>query len=274
MHRRLLASLAFVPWIIGAGSVHAQVATNCQYVLGFATLHTIDAADIGDCLDNQAFAGNGDAQQHTANGLMVWRKADNWTAFTNGYWTWINGPNGLAKRLNSQRFSWEANPNGLPLADTAPPPTVNTTTPTASSVDSGGLDPAYAQAEAARYSIIDGASFTFNVHLNSAADSYPQLLFTIDASNSSQGQTWLNLPKDAKRQVVTAMLQDVKAEWPNQMTGVVIDSSMFHTTTYVSTPSPYAIQDHSIIWSDGWATEMVYGMGLYTPGPGDFVSVS
>lgn len=57
---------------------------------------------------------------------MAWRKADNWTAFTNGYWTWINGPNGLAKRLNSQRFSWEANPTALPLADApaAPAPPV------------------------------------------------------------------------------------------------------------------------------------------------------
>jgi len=77
----------------------------------------MDLTDIGGCLDNQAFAGNGDAQQHTTNGLMAWRKADNWTAFTNGYWTWINGPNGLAKGLNTQRFSWEANPDGLPLAD-------------------------------------------------------------------------------------------------------------------------------------------------------------
>ena len=48
---------------------------------------------------------------------MVWRKADNWTAFTNGYWTWINGPNGLAKRLNTQRYSWEANPADLPVVD-------------------------------------------------------------------------------------------------------------------------------------------------------------
>jgi len=47
--------------------------------------------------------------------LLAWRKADNWTAFTNGYWTWINGPSGLVKRLNTQRYSWEANPENLPL---------------------------------------------------------------------------------------------------------------------------------------------------------------
>ena len=39
---------------------------------------------------------------------MAWRKADNWTAFTDGYRTWINGPNGLVMRLNTERFVWEA----------------------------------------------------------------------------------------------------------------------------------------------------------------------
>ncbi len=104
----MLASLsgAAAPASVGA----------CQYILGFQSLNDLDVADTGACSDNQAFASNGDAQQHTSAGLMAWRKADNWTAFTNGYWTWINGPNGLAKRLNTERFTWEANPDGLPLA--------------------------------------------------------------------------------------------------------------------------------------------------------------
>lgn len=88
---------------------------RCHYMLGFQALHQLDPADVGGCLDNQAFAANGDAQQHTTKGLLVWRKADNWTAFTNGYQTWVNGPRGLAKRLNTQRFGWEANPSGLPV---------------------------------------------------------------------------------------------------------------------------------------------------------------
>jgi len=89
---------------------------SCQYILGFATLHGLDTTDTGACVSDQRFAPNGDAQQTTAKGLMAWRKADNWTAFTNGYLTWINGPSGLVSRLNTQRFSWEANPDGLPLA--------------------------------------------------------------------------------------------------------------------------------------------------------------
>ena len=41
---------------------------------------------------------------------MVWRKIDNFTAFTDGGTSWVNGPNGLQSRLNSARFSWEKDP--------------------------------------------------------------------------------------------------------------------------------------------------------------------
>jgi len=88
----------------------------CEFNLGFRTLHDLDTTDVGACLDNQAFAANGDSVQHTTMGLMVWRKLDIWTAFTNGYWTWVNGPHGLSKRLTTQRFPWEANPDTLPIA--------------------------------------------------------------------------------------------------------------------------------------------------------------
>lgn len=89
---------------------------SCQFVLGFKTLSQLDPADVGSCTDQESHnPQNGDALQHTTNGLLVWRKVDNWTAFTNGYWTWINGPNGLARRLNTQRYSWEANSTGLPV---------------------------------------------------------------------------------------------------------------------------------------------------------------
>ena len=96
----------------------------CQFILGFAALHNLDPQDIGDCVDNQAFAPNGDAQQHTTKGLMAWRKADNWTAFTNGYRTWINGPAGLVNRLNTgPLFPWESpTPPAPPAAPAAPPP--------------------------------------------------------------------------------------------------------------------------------------------------------
>ena len=66
---------------------------------------------VGDCLENQRFnPENGDALQQTTGGLLVWRKADNWTAFTDGYRTWINGPYGLQARLNTEQFDWEGPP--------------------------------------------------------------------------------------------------------------------------------------------------------------------
>ena len=62
---------------------------------------------------------HGDALQRTVNGLLVWRKADNWTAFTDGSQSWVNGPLGLQQRSNDQRFWWEANPDGLAIVPTA-----------------------------------------------------------------------------------------------------------------------------------------------------------
>ncbi len=94
----------------------AAATGSCQFRFGFKLLHDMASITVGNCLEDEGHnPQNGDGLQHTTNGLLVWRKADNWTAFTNGYWTWINGPNGLVQRLNTQRFPWEANPDGLPL---------------------------------------------------------------------------------------------------------------------------------------------------------------
>ena len=88
-------------------------AAECEFILGFATLKAlIDDAEgpdkVGECLETQRFnPENGDALQQTTGGLLVWRKADNWTAFTDGYRTWINGPHGLQARLNTEQFDWE-----------------------------------------------------------------------------------------------------------------------------------------------------------------------
>ena len=107
----------------------------CGFVLGFATLRTLIAARegrdvVGACLENEHFhPANGNAEQRTTGGLLVWRKADNWTAFTDGFRTWVNGPSGLQQRLNSQRFPWEADA-GAPGTTTlgpagAPDPTLD-----------------------------------------------------------------------------------------------------------------------------------------------------
>ena len=108
-------------------------AAECQFVLGFATLRDLVGHDIvGECLENERHGANGDALQQTTGGLLVWRKADNWTAFTDGYRTWINGPNGLVQRLNTERFEWEADyaPGGGIATPTPTPSPLPTATPT------------------------------------------------------------------------------------------------------------------------------------------------
>ena len=83
-------------------------AAECQFIVGFATLRDLIGHDIvGECLENEHHGENGDSLQQTSGGLLVWRKADNWTAFTDGYRSWVNGPYGLEQRLNTERFDWE-----------------------------------------------------------------------------------------------------------------------------------------------------------------------
>src|SRR5215472_5434638 len=98
-------------------------AANCTFVLGFGALHSLIPGLSGWCLeDEHPNPANGDGLQATAKGLMVWRKADNWTAFTDGFRTWINGPYGLQERLNTQRFSWEGGQNVPTVATQSGPP--------------------------------------------------------------------------------------------------------------------------------------------------------
>lgn len=96
-----------------------------EFLLGFAALAEMIPDVVGTPKEDEHWEANGDSQQVTTGGLLVWRKADNWTAFTDGHTTWINGPNGLESRLNSERFPWELGPSLVPrdvsaLLPTAP----------------------------------------------------------------------------------------------------------------------------------------------------------
>lgn len=80
--------LIFALLLIPIAPTSAQAAPLCQFSLGFATLHDLIPATVGSCLtDEQHNPANGDAIQQTTGGMLVWRKADNWTAFTDGYRT-------------------------------------------------------------------------------------------------------------------------------------------------------------------------------------------
>lgn len=136
--RSLLAIALSLLLPLAATPAGAQAST-CEFVLGFKSLHELDPADVGDCVDNQYLGTNqGDQWQHTTRGLMVWRKSDNWTAFTNGYLTWINGPMGLASRLNTNRFDWEHDQDTKPPAPQAQPQVLP---PTASPTPSANFTP-------------------------------------------------------------------------------------------------------------------------------------
>ncbi len=103
--KRLAVFLALVINLLLPISVEAA---ECQFVLGFKTLRDLIGQEIvGECLENEHYNHIGDSVQQTTSGLLVWRKADNWTAFTDGFRSWVNGPYGLQVRLNTQRFSWE-----------------------------------------------------------------------------------------------------------------------------------------------------------------------
>lgn len=103
--------------LVGAGPAAAQ--QDCFFTAGFKALRDQIPDVVGQCLENEAFnIENGNAEQRTTGGLLVWRKADNWTAFTDGSTTWINGPTGLVRRPNAgPLFPWEA---GQPASATPP----------------------------------------------------------------------------------------------------------------------------------------------------------
>ncbi len=130
--------------LLTATSIGASV--DCQFVLGFKTLRDLVGHEtVGECLENEHHSANGDSVQRTTGGLLVWRKQDNWTAFTDGYRTWINGPNGLQQRLNTERFPWEYDyaPGGgvaTPTPTPIPPPTP-TPIPSPSPTPTQRIDP-------------------------------------------------------------------------------------------------------------------------------------
>src|SRR5438552_1004853 len=97
VHRRafvaLLSALLLATTVFGPPILTAQ--TACTFTLGFKALRDQIPDVVGNCLDNEHFnLANGNSEQRTGGGLLVWRKADNWTAFTDGSMTWINGPEG------------------------------------------------------------------------------------------------------------------------------------------------------------------------------------
>ncbi len=120
--RTLAVAFSLSILLLLAGLTTASVARaqpGCTFILGFFTLHNLIPDQVGQCLADETHnPQNGDGLQQTTGGLLVWRKSDNWTAFTDGNQTWVNGPFGLQNRFNNQRFFWEQNPQGLQIIPT------------------------------------------------------------------------------------------------------------------------------------------------------------
>ena len=151
----LLAGLAMLgATVFGPRPSTTEAQTGCVFQLGFRTLHDMIPDIAGQCIENEWHnAFNGDGLQRTTTGMMVWRKIDNWTAFTNGYQTWINGPFGLQSRLNTERFSWE-NPLAVPgLTDAG----------TSGGTDTSGAAGGGAAAATATPTPVSGPSLSFDI---------------------------------------------------------------------------------------------------------------
>jgi phosphohistidine phosphatase SixA len=79
-------------------------------VLGFARLRSqVGAMTVGDCLENERqIPGNGNTEQRTTNGLLVYRALDSRVMFVGASQTWIDRDGTVVTRPNNQRLDWEA----------------------------------------------------------------------------------------------------------------------------------------------------------------------
>ena len=102
-----------------AAPAGAQVAAGpCQFVLGFADLHSRLNGIDGNCEANETndAANSGDRVQQTFNpatgvhGLMAWDHITNTMRWTDGGRTLTWSSCGLQERLNTQSWLWEKDP--------------------------------------------------------------------------------------------------------------------------------------------------------------------
>ncbi len=105
--KQVIAALVLLVLAISTVCGTALAADGAQFNLGFKALADQIPEVVGLPVENEHYGANGDSLEQTTTGLMVWRKADNWTAFTDGSKTWINGPSGVQSRDNNDRFDWE-----------------------------------------------------------------------------------------------------------------------------------------------------------------------
>ncbi|MCX5985134.1 MAG: trypsin-like peptidase domain-containing protein [Chloroflexi bacterium] len=96
-------------------------AAQCEIWPRFLVLAEALPDLIGNCVASEALNGEtGDIEQPVDGGVLVLRSADNTPTFTDGWQTWVAGPNGIETRLNSERLAWEPGEASLAVAAVAP----------------------------------------------------------------------------------------------------------------------------------------------------------
>jgi YD repeat-containing protein len=70
-------------------------AADCDFAGGFQAIQQQIPDAVGQCVGPEQPVSSVGAFQLTTRGLMVWREADNVTAFSDGLRTWVAGPAGL-----------------------------------------------------------------------------------------------------------------------------------------------------------------------------------
>ena len=105
----LVLGAVMLPSAMLVDQAPVQAQAGCTLTPGFRAIRDQIPDLVGACLgDEHVNPENGNAEQRTTGGLLVWIKVTNRTAFTDGAVTWLNGPFGLQARPNAgPLFGWE-----------------------------------------------------------------------------------------------------------------------------------------------------------------------
>ena len=110
-------AVALVAVLAVSGQVPTGLAAQCEIRPRFRVLAEALPELIGNCVASEALNGEtGDIEQPVDGGVLVLRSADNTPVFTDGWQTWVAGPNGIETRLNSERLAWEPGEASLAVA--------------------------------------------------------------------------------------------------------------------------------------------------------------
>ena len=114
-------AVALVVVLAVSGSIPTGLAAQCEIRPRFRVLAEALPELIGNCVAPEALNGEtGDIEQPVDGGVLVLRSADNTPVFTDGWQSWVAGPNGIETRLNSERLAWEPGEASLAVAAVAP----------------------------------------------------------------------------------------------------------------------------------------------------------